>query len=338
MPNEILFAGGRFETVSVVGGVVNQVTTAGRFDSNYADQALNHNTFTGQSQSGLYTVTGNILTPRTVTSGTFYTHYDHYGALYGGGAPGTNMVELVDSNSHPWFAIRGVNGSLFGIHYNTGTGASPSWTIIGSTSAIGNNTLESFDIEFIFGSPNTVNVYRNGSLWRNGTFTQGLFTNIAGVRYGQSGNDGMYSQLLSTEGISTIGAKVRTIRATGAGTTNQWSNTHTAVNEVTASDLTVQSAATAGLKSTHAMGDITVPTGFEIRTVFNWMRAKNDGAAPNNIKSVLRQGGVDYATANLSGVGVGYASVGARYDLAPNGTNWTQSELNAIEAGYESAT
>lgn len=336
---EILFAGGRLENV-FPSGTITQSTTGGRFDAAYADCALYFPITANSFSTKLYTASAGLLTETTIVTGqTFFTHFDFFGALFGGGSSSTGIANLVDSDGFTWFRIVGSNGPNHIIQYNSGTGASPVWTTIGGLeAALSTNTLMTFDIECTLGSPHDVKVYINGSLWKSATFTQALFTNIASVRYAGSGNDANYSQMMSTEGISTVGGKVRTARATGAGTTNEWTNTHTAVNEVVGTDATVQSSGTAGQKATHAMTDVTLPAGFEIRSVFNWMRAKNDGSAPQNIKSVLRQGGVDYATGNLNGMGLGYALVGARYDLAPDGTAWDATKWNAIEAGYESAT
>lgn len=345
MPDEVLFVGGRKESITVLSGTVVEHTDATTFNPTYSDCSLRLNNIIHRFKVDLYSETSNALSKTTVSGdGTkIFVHFVHKfsaSSNINGGA----MMLLVDSNGFPWFSIRGDGGGSlsFNIFWNSGTGASPVWTAIGTGLNI-TEALEIWDVEFTFGTPHSVNVYRNGSIWRSGTFTQASFTNIAQVEFGASSTGGgqpshHYSQIIVTDNVSTIGSFVKTSRATAVGANTGFSGNHTAVNEVVGSDATIQSATTAGLRTTHVMGDVTVPLGLEIRTVFHWLRAKNDGTAPNNIRSVLRSSGIDYVTPNIPLINVGYSPVGARYNVDPLGTNWTESQWNSTEAGYESAT
>lgn len=345
MPNEVLFVGGRKETITVLSGTVVEHTVNTTFNPTYSDCSLRLTDISHKFKVDLYSETSNSLSKTTVSgAGTkIFVHFVHQfnsSLNITGGA----IMLLVDSNGFPWFSIRGDGaGSLsFNIFWNSGTGASPVWTAIGTGVNI-TGAVEIWDVEFTFGTPHSVNVYRNGSIWRSGTFTQASFTNISQVEFGAVSTSGVqpyhhYSQIIVTDNVSTIGSFVKTSRATAVGANTGFSGNHTAVNEVVSSDATIQSATTAGLRTTHQMEDVTVPVGLEIRTVFHWLRAKNDGSAPNNIRSVLRSGGIDYVTPNISLINVGYSPVGARYNVDPLGTNWTETQWNNIEAGYESAT
>lgn len=343
MPAEILFAGGRMESVLAVAGSPVSVTTGGRFDAAWSDSAITlPDPFA--IQVPLFTAAANILSATTVVVGeTLFFHCEMFNGQNSQGID-IGVIEFRDSAGFPWLSLRSFGSSdSYRIAWNSGTGASPVWTSLGANITITFGVISTIDFSVTLGSPHTANFYVNTSLFRTGTFTQALFTNVAGVRLAgtkssASNNNHFYSQILCARDLSTIGAKVRTSRASGAGNSNDWSGTFANINEPINSDATVQSAVSAGLKSTHAMSDITVTAGFEIRSIFHWLRAKNDGSAPNNIKSVLRHGGADYATGNLSGLTVGYSPIGARYDTDPLLSNWTQSSWNAIEAGYESAT
>lgn len=346
MTNEVLFAGGRIESVDVLTGSVAPLSTTTLFDTAYADCAIALTSQIAAFRHKIFTDSSGVLTPTTVVAGeTLFAHFEIYAALSGVAGADGGGVQLKDSSGFPWIRLSRLitnDPNLLALYVNTGTGASPTWTLLDTSFATSSGLQDFvFDIEVTIGSPHSVKLYFNGNLIRSGTFTNANFTNIAEVHYGnlnRTSSQVNYSQLLTTRGISTIGAKVKTIRPTGAGANTGWTNTYTAVNEVVNNDTTLQNAATAGLKSTHAMGDVSVPSGFEIKTVFHWLRAKNDGTGPTNIKSVLRSGGVDYSTENLSNIGLAYAPVGARYNTDPVGANWTQSVWNAIEAGYEAAT
>lgn len=346
MPNEILFAGGRRETVTIVSGTVTEVTTAGTYDATYSDCALQVQGSGNVFKVDLYSeTTGNLS--KVSISGAGSKLFVHVAINYGASAfaPSNRIIELVDSSGFPWFGIRGSgsnNTRSFGIYWNSGTGASPVWTQMGTPEALESDVF-TLDIEFTFGTPHSVNVYQNNSLWKSGTFTQGSFTNVAEVRFGGTSTAGgqpsvRFSQILITDNISTIGSFVRTTRATAAGANAGFTNDHTAVNEVVVSDATLQSAASAGLRTTHVMSDVVVPTGLEIGAVFHWFRARNTGVAPNNVRSVLRSGGIDYVTPDITLIGASFVPVGARYNVDVLGTNWTEAEWNGIEAGYESAT
>ena len=343
MVAEVLFAGGRAESVAVLSGTVVDSTASGYFDSTYTDAGLSvGQAYTDMAAFFLYTQSGGVLSTTTVVSGeSFFLHFE--ARISQDSNTANEGVTLRDSAGFPWVKLRTSN-TLLGVYYNSGTGASPVWTLSGTAVTFGSSAGRViFDVEVIIGSPHAVNVYTNGNLVIGTTFTQASFTNIARVLLQSLGRNitapyTAYSQILATRDLSTVGSKVKTCRATGAGNYTQWTGTFASVNEAVGNDVTLQNAATAGLISTHAMGDVTVPSGFEIRSVFHWLRAKNDGTGPTNIKSKLRSSGADYTTADLSGIGLGYAPVGARYDSDPLGSNWTAAVWNAIEAGYEAAT
>lgn len=339
MVAEVLFTGGRPESVEIMGGAPFAATNSVLFDGSYADSALVVTEVADKVRHKLYTQSGGVLSTTTVISGeTFFLHFECYGNNTSS-SPGNGII-IQDSSGNPWLRIYRGGSGTYGIYYNSGTGGSPVWTLLGGLQTQVTSALLAYDLEITLGSPHTAKLYQSGSLLVNQTFTQASFTNIGIVEYNclyRTGIGCYFSQLMATRGISTIGAKVKTIRATGAGANTGWSGTYASVNEVVNSDVNLQNAPTAGLKSSHVMGGVTVPSGFEIKAVFHWLRAKNDGTGPTNIKSLLRSSGVDYSTANLSGIGLGYAPVGARYDTDPLGSNWTASVFNAIEAGYEAA-
>ena len=342
MANEVLFLGGRLDSV-VVSGVVVESNTTSRFNSAYADVCITLSSLASYISHQLFTQSGGVLSPETVVSGeTLFLHFEYYHGNTPNGTLGKG-VEIKDSSGYPWLKLQNNISDQIGVLYNSGTGPSPVWTLIGTRQFFGQGALYTVDVELTLGSPHGINFYLNGSLIVSGTFTQASFNNVSQIAYGANSRSissiaGQYSQLIATRGISTIGAKVKTVRATAPGANTGWSGSYASVNEVVGSDASLQNAASAGLKSTHAMGDVTVPSGFEIKSVFHWMRAKNDGTGPTNIKSVLHLSGIDYTTGNLSGISLGYSPVGARYDADPLGTNWTQTTWNAIEAGYEAAT
>lgn len=336
--SQILFAGGRLDSVTAGTGV-SEDTTAGRFDSTYCDAALLCSATTALVQATLVDSTG---TPTNLTSGqTGYFHFEVI-PISSTGSVG-NWWWLTDSSGFPWLAIRSTGtGNVYTLSYNSGTGASPVWTTIGSSFTVPSATRSAIDIVLTIGSPHTAAIYLNGSLLVTGTFTQASLTTIRTLNLqsiGSQGNACAYSQILCTEGISTISAKIKYSRATGAGSNSAWTGAATNVNEAVNSDATIDQATSAGLRQTYAMGDVTVPSGYAIKSVFYWVRAKNDGSTPANIKASLRSGATNFdGASNLAGIGIGFAPLLQRYDTDPaTSAAWTQTGWNAAEAGYLSA-
>jgi hypothetical protein len=342
MVAEVLFAGGRLDSVRAAGALDEQTSTNHR-DTAYADCSLHCPADANWAIVDFFTDTAGVLSATTVVTGeTLWVHFEFYNLSTVSYTTGGPWV-IYDSSGFPWFRFGATATSTIGnFEYNSGTGASPVWTVVGSTWDWAGQTRYTVDIKLTLGSPHAFEFSVGGTLILSGTFTQASFTNAAYLvlkgMYSNLGSGTAYSQILCTRDISTIGAKVKYCRATGAGANTGFAGAYTDVNEQVNSDASAESSATAGQKTTHAMGDVTIPSGSEIKSVFHWLRAKNDGNAPTNLKSVLRSGGVDYSTGNLAGIGTSFGRIGARYNADPDtGSNWTQSGWNAVEAGFESA-
>lgn len=336
---KMLAAGGRLDSVAVT-GTVTEVTTAGHFDSTYADCALSLSSSPTNHWTQTFKDTSNAAVD-VVTGETLYAHFEYRPVT------STTTVVLVwvllDSSSQPWLALRTTTGSdVYGLYYNSNTGASPTWTLLGSTFTLTNTVRYALDCKLTLGSPHSIELSIDGVSQVTTTFTQASLTALRSQRgYGlNGGNSNRFSQIMAAEGISTVGGKVKYSRPTGAGTNSAWTGAYTNVNAAVDSTATVDSATAAALKQSYAMGDVTVPAGSVIKSVFHALYAKNDGVAPQNIKSLLRSGGADYAAAsNLSGIGTSFAALIERYDNDPaTSAPWTDTNLNAAEAGYLSVT
>lgn len=330
---KVLYAGGRLNSVSPVGNVYeandayyNTYATCslaiGDISGTYADVSL-----TDQTGASTTVVTGQTLWFHTVFTTPSFSS--------------SNMViRFYDSSGFPWFGVMGgSSGSNLRLVYNTGTGASPVWTVLATlTGAVNDYALTTLDIKLTLGSPHAYEVSINQNLATSGTFTQASFADTAKVRLGYSAYTSYFSEILITEGISTVGARVKYTTATGAGANSDFSGTASDINEQICNDTTNISSGTAGQISTFAWGDVTLPSGYAIKDVFIWSRGKNDGASPTNLKTVIRASGTNYASANMSGIGTSYGSLLYRTDTNPaTSAAWTSAGFNAVEIGFESA-
>jgi hypothetical protein len=339
MADEYLFAGGRLDAFTFSAGAAVELTTSGRFDASFADCAIALDT--GDTiVAGFTTASSGVLVDTTVVSGeTLYFHGREY--IGYSTAVGANMIFAVyDNAGFPWLALRTGNVSAtMTFAYNSGTGGSPTWTAL--TTQVGSNgTTFTWDLKLTIGSPHSVELSVDGSVIYSGTFTQASFTDAAEMRLtgGSATSVTFWSEIICSRGIPLVGARLQTLRPSGAGSNSGFtSGAYTNVNEAIGSDATFDSSATAAQKQSYAMGDFTLPANFAIGAVYHWMRAKQDGAAPVHIQSLIRSGGTDYMSSDLS-PGTSFGAVGMRYVVDPDGPALSDTGINGWEVGYKSTT
>lgn len=332
---KLLYAGGRLESVRILSGTISENTNGGWYESAYSDCGLNPDN--GVFQLPLFDpAAAPQLTAYAMQPG--HSAYVHFMSFFQGN-PNNTTVTFCDSSGNPWLQYKGV-GQMY---YNSGTGASPVWTAFGATFGQPQySTLVPIDIKLDLAANGTHTVtvfYANSQILAPITFTATGFTSLGSITIG--GGSLVTGQYMVTEDWSTIGGKVKTTRPTGAGSHSDFAGTYSDVNEQVTNDTTINQASTAGLVQSYPTANITVPNGFLVAGAFNWVRAKNNGNAPNNLKSLVRVAGTDYtASVNMPNMGVGFGGTGARYDVNPaTGVAWTQAAWNApIEMGFASAT
>lgn len=332
----LLFSGGRADSVVAVDSANPPAETTNGFvswDSSYADCALMPN---GGAVCGFTDASGAAAS--VVAGHTAYFHFEY--SASNSASNGAVIVELRDSSGNPWLRLTGTTGGQHKFQYNSGSSGSPTWTDFTSSAYTPAYRAHDLAVAIDSAGNHSLTFILNGATVWTKTFTNAGLTNLASAVIFTNGN-GLtgFSQLMATQDLSTVGAKVKTIRATGAGTYAQMIGAYTDVNEILTSDATFNQSTAAAQTQSYAMADISVPAGMVIKGVRHCFRVKNDGAnAPLNVKSLCRSGGSDYTSGNLSGVGAGFAPVGKRYDVDPNtATAWTQAAINAVEFGFTSA-
>ncbi|MDB5452433.1 MAG: hypothetical protein JWO33_1011 [Caulobacteraceae bacterium] len=334
MTARTLFIGGEIGSVTPdVVGQVTESTAGGTFDSTYSRQSL-------AVATGHYfdcPFEDDSYAADSVGSGdTLFFH----GTWNPGGTGNTAAVLLeVRDGSFPWVSFRKTtNAGEVGVYGNTNTGASPTWTLLGSLFSHSGGRQD-IDIKVTLGSPHSVEFSIGNSLVASGTFTQASFTSAIKVRcYAFQNISAFWSQLWATQGISTVGGKVFTRAASGAGTTNTGSGAHTDINETTVNDATNLIFSSAGQLATFAMADATLPTGYVVEHLMVETRWKHDGSSPTQLKTKIRSGGANYDYGITHSGSTSYTAAKARWSLDPaTSARFTQSGINAFEAGAEAA-
>lgn len=330
----VLFAGGRLESVKVLAGAPSD--NAGDCDAAYSDASLLLTTG-DRVRHFLYDA---AMAATTIAAGHVAFFHAYWSVAHNIFAGGGYMWRFADNAGTERLRLVSVPSGDFWLEY-LAPGAV--WTQIGPSVHFG-DFVAPLDIVLTIdaGGNHNVGLYYGGTqTLAGGDFTSAALTNIAAVIY--SGGDSYYgshvSQMLVTVDLSTIGAHVKTTRATGAGTYGDWLGTYADVNSVADTDGTGNQSTVDGDKTTYEMGNIAVPAGYVIPTAFHWLRAKNDAGDPGNVKSLIRSGATDGTSGVLAGIGLGYGAIGFRYDADPATTTpWTQASWNApVQLGFESA-
>jgi len=264
-----------------------------------------------------------------------WARFDGY---YSGGSFNTNMAVLVNNSDQMLFRLRVNSSTVTRIEYNSGTLATPAWTQLGTDITTASGTRYTWVIKLTIdaaGTAHAYEVYKDNVLALSGTFSMALLTRVDAIKFGDTSNTTCaISQVLASVGILLVGSFVAAIKADGAGSNSGMTGAYTDVNEVTLDDATVVSSNTAGQRTTFSMANLpalgSLTVGTEQRHCF---RANNDGGAgPQNLKSVVRNSGVDTVGSVVSGMGTGFATFNVAYNLTS-----TQINTAGFELGWESS-
>ena len=331
----VLYTGGRLDSVQIIAGLPFEWNNW--HDSTYSDCSL------GINQGTIAQLNFTDTTYSPISIGGNHTVFFHAKQAWGDGGnrSGSAILQFLDSAGHPWIQLL----TDFALQYNSGSGASPTWVTLGTTVNPGYSNAIDVDVQINISSTGThsASLFVNRTEYvRSAPFTQVSFTNLAAVQVLNQNSASAYawSEFIITEGISTIGAHVKTCRPTGPGNYSDWTGSYTDVNETLVNDTTANQSSIAGQKQTYTMSNVVVPAGYYIGSVFHYMRVKNDGIAPLNLKSIARIANTDFISSDLPGMSVGFTSVGMRYDNNPvTNAVWTQTDWNApVQFGFESDT
>lgn len=335
----VLFVGGRTGDFEILAGSATEDAGSWAFDPTYSDCSLA--LAANSVVKGAFTDASNA--PHSVSAGhsvdvvgrIFETRF---GQIVAGG-----VLYLYDSSGHPWVRINSPTNGDIQLQYNSGTGASPVWSNLGTAITVGLGGVLNLSVGIDAGGVHSVMFAVGGTAHFVGTFTNaGLVSLDYLVIVNTDPGGGMYlSEVAAAQDMGLVGAHLKTMRATGAGSNSAWTGAYTDVNEVVTSDANYNVSTASGQKQSYAMTDISLPPQYTVASVVHKIRARNDGgvSSTQNVQSLARSGGTDYNSSNLSGIASAYGQLTKRYDVDPaTGTAWTQTAVNALELGFESAT
>lgn len=330
----ILFAAGELESFDgATSANVTTITTAGRYDSDFARGAMK--------------VTGDAFFGADFASATEgWLHYEVYHPVLPDNDLDFTTVQLIDiATGQVVIGIDADNGADWAMEYWNGS----SFTSVIFDSDFTDDTLHRVDINWkIADAGGFFSIYLDETLvatFAGDTLLSG-FTTIDRVRF--LGGDNIasptsteinYSQVIVST-TDTRGLKLATIDITGAGTTSAWTGSNVDVDDVGISDGDFLESGSANQVETMAAANLSATANaLEVRAVFLGMRAQRGAAGPQNLQGAVRVNGTDYFSSNVSGLIESLAPFQVMFEDSPDtASTWTNSEVDAIEIGVKSIT
>lgn len=215
------------------------------------------------------------------------------------------------------------------------------WTDIGSAvSWSAYNTSQTIDVHIVGNSgTGTAELYLAGTLRASATANLSAVTGVTTIRnYGGSIIGGTFLSQVIVADEPTIGWRLMTFYPSGAGATGDWTGDYTNVDEAIYSDSDFIYSATNGqveLFTGTAAGSLT---GYTLRAVGVYARAKRGAAGPANLQLALRVNGTTYPSTSKA-LGLGYGAYGAVWETNPDtGVDWLNTQLATTQFGVKAIT
>jgi len=255
-----------------------------------------------------------------------------------------------ESNAEELFRVSFFNGAMY-VQYHNGSGFATLVEPLPNIIQASQNAVWDFDVNWQLGnSDGYIRVYMRGQLVMSfeGDTIFRTSTDVDRV--------GWQSPFLSSTGATcssfiisdecTIGCHVAELLPEADGVTMDWDGEDTnggylSVDNFGQDDTTFLSAGTNGLVALFAATDVNaaIANNWAIHGVGINYRAQSDGAAPQQIRAVLRSGGINYtgdtqALENGTFQGRHFEWQNDPDDTAPI----TETDANAFEIGFECVT
>lgn len=148
----------------------------------------------------------------------------------------------------------------------------------------------------------------------------------------------MFSQVIVTDGVPTVGWRGVVRYANGAGATNDWTGAYTEIDEAIYSDADFINSSVADQVELFTNTGPSV-TGYTIRAVCVSSRARRGASGPSKMRHALRSAGTTYFSSGDISLTVGYAPTQTIWEQDPATTSdWLTGALTTLQFGVKSIT
>lgn len=333
----ILHAAAEMEGVSVSIGRLFS-TTAGRFDADFCS---------GSMEAGSSTLTflnsPNLASPVS----EIWLHAEAIFPLISN--TGLTILEIRDSLGNIVARLQKLTGANLQMQRWSGT----AFVVVGPGILPSTGTRFEIDVHIkIHASAGVFEWYHSGLLvdrvTGNTVFYSGADVSNFGLGSAASAlvlgstNNTFWSQIILAD-EDTRGMKLATLRPNAAGSNSGWTGAYTDIAEVgTINDATLINSASVGQVSTFGLSNLSAAASvlYPIAVCVS-ARASAVVSSPLNIDAAVRVSGTNYfSSSSYPGLISGLGPVLTRsFPLNPaTAAPWTAADVNALEAGYRSAT
>jgi hypothetical protein len=328
---------------SELGGTWVNTAIGGEFDANYTDKAFGFTSASGTNVYGPFPAMFSV----PALSGDLWLHYRHKMSS------GASVVLTTTFGS----VIEFINaaGQIVALLDSRGASTGNGWrveargdtTVQGSAFAAPYGSTSTFDIQVTVNSTNIIiNCYNNGSLVS--TATAANSTGLKGkprivhlafdsTQYRSSGSTlNSFSEMVATDGESTIGWRIGAGKPTGNGANTAWTGTYTDLSTV--GDGAMISDANVGDKESWTITAYGGPaTPASIRGVVVKYAASKGTTGPQNIEPLVRLSSTDYLKSPVAPDNV--QPVYADWTVNPaTSAPWNTTDFTGMEIGVRAAT
>lgn len=263
----------------------------------------------------------------------------HFETARGSGSSNVaaRILEVVDNAGVPVFKVEyDTTGAIAQMYRWTGA----AFVAIGGAVSGLDGHLQTFDIHIEGDSASgTATLYVAGTERATGTADLSAVDDMVKIRhYGRapSPSDMAYSQVIVATGETTIGMRLVTFSATGAGATSQLTGSYASIDEIPYSDGDFIFSDTPNQVSVFAGAPVGALTGYNVRAVGVTARANTDGTGPQNIQMAVRSGSTNYF-GTTQALDAGMRAFCHIWETDPATTlPWTNTDAAAIQFGVKS--
>lgn len=332
----ILFAASELESFQLSGfDRVSQVTTAGRFDSDYSRAAIrcSRNAFIRADFTA-------------VAEG--WLHFLVYPTDNNSGGQDGQCFRLIDVANDQQVLIFDADNGVWNLEYWNGASFTEITPNIsgGAGGTFPEGELVTIDVHWkIDGVSGVWELFINGVSQAvfNGDTTDGDYASISRVEL-SSGNDidttadFFFSEVIVASEETTTW-RLSTLDATGAGSNSAWTNDFSSVNGAPLKDPTFIESGVVDQVETFAASNLSVAAAArDVVGLVIGARAREGATGPSELQGAVRSGGTNYFSANL-GPKLAYGPFQAIFETNPDTTSaWTPAEIDAVEYGLRSRT
>lgn len=326
----ILFQGAEMASFTPSDSTVKEYTSSESYNSSYARCSITCDGATNYAEG----------TP-SASATDYWIHFDMVIDPVASGTAATRL-SVYDSSGNERLRFKYSDGSTFTVGVDYWTGAS--FTSAGTFSLDMGSIRQVIDIRVVCNSGSgSIDVYVAGTNRLSAAVSTTSITNLRKFRFlggtvASLTTNTRFSQVIVAD-EPTVGWRLVTCRASGAGATTDWTGSYTEIDETIYVDGDFINSSVADQVELFTNTATASMTGHSVRSVAVAARAKRGASGPANIRMALRSAGTTYFSSGDIALGLGYTPVQTIWETDPATTSdFLASAITSLQFGVKSIT